>query len=333
MEALFLGVLRTVELEQAAPLMPFFPKLLAQQASLQGPPAEWTMEILLEYCALHCSGGAASHLLQFYPPLLQICQTQLQAASSASTRTTEMSLQLLQLLLAHAPNAEALQKTKEVVVPLCRWWATTFDPWATKSAFAYPITTFLGILGAWHACHPGDFTEQVSAFGHPKLSVLLAACCKQARSISLRSSVISAALTLAESGVEEQFWREVMNGCNELILAANQRGISSALAKTLQSLKASLSVKLPAPVGGLSRNCTVQEPRMTALQLRRRAEEDLRVHLKHLVTADGRVLCGLRRLTAQGVAPGDTLTATVRQAVGCDGGRPVADGRGESVKR
>ncbi|CAK9057614.1 Hypothetical protein (Fragment) [Durusdinium trenchii] len=190
---------------------------------------------------------AASHLLQFYPPLLQICQTQLQAASSASTRTTEMSLQLLQLLLAHAPNAEALQKTKEVVVPLCRWWATTFDPWATKSAFAYPITTFLGILGAWHACHPGDFTEQVSAFGHPKLSVLLAACCKQARSISLRSSVISAALTLAESGVEEQFWREVMNGCNELILAANQRGISSALAKTLQSLKASLSVKLPAP--------------------------------------------------------------------------------------
>ncbi|CAJ1443717.1 unnamed protein product [Effrenium voratum] len=31
---LFLGVLRTVDVEQAAPLMPFFPKLLAQQAAL-----------------------------------------------------------------------------------------------------------------------------------------------------------------------------------------------------------------------------------------------------------------------------------------------------------
>ncbi|CAJ1355268.1 unnamed protein product, partial [Effrenium voratum] len=54
---LFLGVLRTVDVEQAAPLMPFFPKLLAQQAALGGPPPEWTMDILLEYCALHCSGG------------------------------------------------------------------------------------------------------------------------------------------------------------------------------------------------------------------------------------------------------------------------------------
>eukprot|EP00438_Fugacium_kawagutii_P031147 Skav213242 [mRNA] locus=scaffold2594:112503:123624:- [translate_table: standard] len=41
----------------AVPLMPFFPQLLQQQASIAGPPAEWTMDILLEYCALHCSGG------------------------------------------------------------------------------------------------------------------------------------------------------------------------------------------------------------------------------------------------------------------------------------
>ncbi|CAE7199818.1 ANK1 [Symbiodinium natans] len=70
---LFLGVLRTVDVEQAAPLMPFFPKLLAQQTAMGGPPPEWTMDILLEYCALHCSGGAAAHLAQFYPALLQIC--------------------------------------------------------------------------------------------------------------------------------------------------------------------------------------------------------------------------------------------------------------------
>eukprot|EP00435_Cladocopium_sp_Y103_P060069 s91_g21.t2 len=252
---LFLGVLRTVDIQQAVPLMPFFPQLLQQQASLPGPPAEWTMDILLEYCALHCSGGAAGHLLQFYPALLKICQSQLSSEAKA-TRSTEMSLQLLQLLLAHAPNVEALQQTKEVIVPLFQSWVTTFDPWATKSNFALPITTFLGLLGAWHACHPNDFTEHCLRFTEqaascglqvPKLSVLLAACCKQARSVALRSSVMSAALALAPNGVEEAFWREIMNGCNELILAANKRGISSALAKTLQSLKSSLSAKLPAP--------------------------------------------------------------------------------------
>lgn len=251
---LFLGVLRTVDIQQAVPLMPFFPQLLQQQASLPGPPAEWTMDILLEYCALHCSGGASGHLLQFYPALLKICQSQLSEAKAS--RSTEMSLQLLQLLLAHAPNVEALQQTKEVIVPLFQSWVTTFDPWATKSNFALPITTFLGLLGAWHACHPNDFTEHCLRFTEqaascglqvPKLSVLLAACCKQARSVALRSSVMSAALALAPNGVEEAFWREIMNGCNELILAANKRGISSALAKTLQSLKSSLSAKLPAP--------------------------------------------------------------------------------------
>ena len=250
---LFLGVLRTVDIQQAAPLLPFFPTLLEQQVNMNGPPAEWAMDILLEYCALHCSGGAASHLFQFYPALLKICQRQLNEVKA--TRATEMSLQLLQLMLAHAPSAEALQQTKEVVVPLFQSWATTFDPWATKSTFSLPITTFLGLLGAWHACHPNDFAEQCHRLPQqaascgvqvPKLSVLLAACCKQARSVALRSSVMSAALTLA-NGVEEAFWREIMNGCNELIMAANKRGISSALAKTLQSLKSSLSAKLPAP--------------------------------------------------------------------------------------
>ncbi|CAJ1365691.1 unnamed protein product, partial [Effrenium voratum] len=125
--------------------------------------------------------------------------------------------------------------------------ATTFDPWATKSAFAYPVPTFVAILGAWHSCHTQDFLEQAAQMGSPQRLALLLAGCKQAKQVALRSSVISAGLTLATHGVEDAFWREVLSGCNELILAANKRGISSALAKTLQSLKSSLSAKLPAP--------------------------------------------------------------------------------------
>ncbi|CAE7535903.1 unnamed protein product [Symbiodinium pilosum] len=246
---LFLGVLRTVDVEQAAPLMPFFPKLLAQQTTMGGPPPEWTMDILLEYCALHCSGGAAAHLVQFYPALLQICQSQLNMPDQS--RTTDMCLQLLQLLVAHAPTADALAKAREVAAPLFRLWVTTANstPGTTKSAFAYPITTFLGLLGAWHASHPRDFLQEASAAGAPgaqRAALLLAASCKQAAAVALRSSVISAALTLAESGVEDAFWKEILHGCNDLIMAA-QRGISSALAKTLQSLKSKLSAKLPAP--------------------------------------------------------------------------------------
>lgn len=243
---LFLGVLRTVDVEQAAPLMPFFPKLLAQQTALGGRPPEWTMDILLEYCALHCSGGAAAHLVQFYPALLQICQSQLNLPDQS--RTTDMCLQLLQLLVAHAPTADALVKAREVAAPLLRLWVTTAsnDAGATKSAFAYPITAFLGLIGAWHASHPRDFLEQASAVGPQRVALLLAVSCKQAAAVALRCSIISAALALAESGVDPTFWREIMNACNDLIMAA-QRGISSALAKTLQSLKSKLSAKLPAP--------------------------------------------------------------------------------------
>eukprot|EP00931_Biecheleriopsis_adriatica_P050624 TRINITY_DN29327_c0_g2_i1.p1 TRINITY_DN29327_c0_g2~~TRINITY_DN29327_c0_g2_i1.p1 ORF type:complete len:609 (+),score=149.52 TRINITY_DN29327_c0_g2_i1:134-1828(+) len=245
---LFLGVLRTVELEQAAPLMPMFPKLLAQQTALGGPPPEWTLDILLEYCSLHCSGGAASHLGQFYPALLQICQSQLQTPSMS--RSTDMSLQLLQLLIAHAPTSEALVQTREVAVPLLRLWATTFDPWATRSAFNYPVPPVLGLLGAWHARHPQTFAEAAAALpvGAARTATILVASCKQARPVGLRASVISASLTLADgSGVEDTFWRELMSNSNELILTTQKQGVSNTLAQTLKSLKSTLTAKLPTP--------------------------------------------------------------------------------------
>eukprot|EP00434_Breviolum_minutum_P005013 symbB.v1.2.004425.t1/scaffold248.1/size253060/1 len=138
---------------------------------------------------------------------------------------------------------------------------------------------------------------------------------------------MSAALTLA-NGVEEAFWREIMNGCNELIMAANKRGISSALAKTLQSLKSSLSAKLPAPAWGtrltdvmavdvalVSGQCAEisASKDMTVLEVRRRAEEFLGLRIKHLVTSTGRVLCFLSTLGEEAVADGDCLTAISRQ--------------------
>ncbi|CAE8704948.1 unnamed protein product, partial [Polarella glacialis] len=247
---LFLGVLRTVELEQAAPLMPFFPQLLAQQTTLGGKPPEWTLDILLEYCALHCSGGAASHLEQFYPVLLQMCQAQLQSPSKV--RSTDVSLQLLQLLLAHAPTPEALRQTREVAAPMLRLWATTFDPGAVRSAFAYPVPPVLAVLGAWHTQHPRDFAEQVAAQlpgASARTALLLVASCKSARPLVVRAAIISAALTLAEGGgLDESFWRELMQSCSDIILLTqNGQGVSSTLAKTLQALKSSLAAKLPAP--------------------------------------------------------------------------------------
>eukprot|EP00439_Symbiodinium_sp_Y106_P041830 s3732_g5.t1 len=329
---LFLGVLRTVDVEQAAPLMPFFPKLLAQQTALGGRPPEWTMDILLEYCALHCSGGAAAHLVQFYPALLQICQSQLNLPDQS--RTTDMCLQLLQLLVAHAPTAEALAKAREVAAPLLRLWVTTasIDAGTTKSAFAYPITTFLGLIGAWHASHPRDFLEQATAVGPQRVALLLAVSCKQAAAVALRCSIISAALALAESGVDPMFWREIMTACNDLIMAA-QRGISSALAKTLQSLKSKLSAKLPAPPhdppieelakSGMEIKVALLSGKVATLhlseetpvlELRRLAQEQLQVTIKDLVTAEGQLLNRFQALQEAGLKDGDTLSAMVRRA-------------------
>lgn len=244
---LFLGVLRTVELDQAAPLMPFFPKLLAQQTSLGGPPPEWTLDILLEYCALHCSGGAASHLVQFYPALLQVCQSQLQ--SPGLTRTTDMSLQLLQMLTAHAPTPEALRQTVEVVAPLFRLWATNFDPWSARSAFQYPVPPMLGIFGSWHARHARDFATQAQVLlpgCTARAATVLAASCKHARPVGLRTAILAAALALAETeGADDAFLRELIQSCNDVVLATQRTDISSKLTQTLQAMKSSLSAKLP----------------------------------------------------------------------------------------
>ncbi|CAE7890494.1 HERC2, partial [Symbiodinium sp. KB8] len=289
---LFLGVLRTVDVEQAAPLMPFFPKLLAQQTALGGRPPEWTMDILLEYCALHCSGGAAAHLVQFYPALLQICQSQLNLPDQS--RTTDMCLQLLQLLVAHAPTADALVKAREVAAPLLRLWVTTAsnDAGATKSAFAYPITTFLGLIGAWHASHPRDFLEQASAVGPQRVALLLAVSCKQAAAVALRCSIISAALALAESGVDPT---PVLEGDNECLYSPQRMQIKVAL---LSGKVATLHLSEETPL----------------LELRRLAQDQLQVTIKDLITAEGQLLNRFQALQEAGLKDGDTLSAMVRRA-------------------
>eukprot|EP00933_Yihiella_yeosuensis_P041050 TRINITY_DN35496_c0_g1_i1.p1 TRINITY_DN35496_c0_g1~~TRINITY_DN35496_c0_g1_i1.p1 ORF type:complete len:854 (-),score=163.50 TRINITY_DN35496_c0_g1_i1:68-2629(-) len=322
---LFLGVLRTVELDQAAPLMGFFPQLLNQQLDLGGPPPEWTLDILLEYCALHCSApGASAHLAQHYAALLKICKPRFQEPNKE--RTTDMCIQLLQLMIAHSPAQEALQQTVEIAAPLLKLWATTFDPWVAKSAFNFPLPPVLGMLGAWHARHPQHFMEQVNAQlpgGNGRVALLLAASCKHAKPVHLKAALVSACLTVAEScSLDESFWRELLQACNEVIVASSRTGPSSTLAQALQALKSSLSAKLPAP----ARSAAELQYSLVPLELRQGGvKED--GSLQETAVARwlfGCVAAWLRQLSAAGRIPDlqvllSVATPQVREALAGSG--------------
>jgi len=163
-----------------------------------------------------------------------------------------MSLQLLQLLTAHAPTPEALRQTGEVVAPLFRLWATSFDPWCTRSAFQYPVPPMLGLFGSWHACHARDFVMQAPALLSgctARAATLLAASCKHARPVGLRTAVLAAALALAETGgLDDAFLRELTQSCNEVVCATQRSDVSVKLTQTLQAMKSSLNAKLPVTV-------------------------------------------------------------------------------------
>ncbi|CAL1129414.1 unnamed protein product [Cladocopium goreaui] len=350
-EVLFLGVLRTVDIQQAegpegraVPLMPFFPQLLQQQASL---PVLFSVPWLLTdhqftgYCALHCSGGAE----------LQLQQMQLRVYSSSSKY-------LRGLLLAHAPNVEvgafaawktvkpgviegledpslarafALQQTKEVIasssaidgafVPVLgreAWEAqgpqrkvlkvTTFDPWATKS---------VGDPGG-HGMRATPMTSQsiACALRLPPVGFKCQSlvCCWQR---AVNRWKVTSLDDIPRVRAIADLARSVALRSAPWLMARTRE------AKTLQSLKSSLSAKLPEfaqmalrlDVTLLSGQCAqvLANPQMTVSDLRRRAQEMLKVHIKHLVTCSGRVLCNLRSLSEEGLVNKDALTATVRQ--------------------
>lgn len=110
---LFLGVLRTVDIAQAAPLMQFLPSLLSHYGQQSAACLDnHALEILVEFCSLFSAvPQGAAHLQPHYPILLQLCRDGLQGPKEC---LYEQLLQLLQLLLAQAASMEALGKVQEI---------------------------------------------------------------------------------------------------------------------------------------------------------------------------------------------------------------------------
>lgn len=250
---LLLGVLRTVDLGQAAPLLGFFPQLV-QHYSGQPSVQDATLDILLEFCALYVEApGGAAQLQPHYGALLAICRIGIQAGKRG--RSCELSFQVLQLLATHAQTPDNLRELRETVASLFQLWAATFNPAAGQGEFPYPAHAVLGLLGAWQAHRGDDFRQQAKAIaaGTARVAALTAACLKLARTAAMRVSLLCAALALLEedpngaSGVDRVFWKDFLQCCGDIVNGAQKKagGAAALLMQTLQALRPSTSTRPP----------------------------------------------------------------------------------------
>mmetsp|Transcript_94589 Transcript_94589/g.294215 ORF Transcript_94589/g.294215 Transcript_94589/m.294215 type:complete len:537 (+) Transcript_94589:1-1611(+) len=249
--ALFLGVLRTVEVSQAGPLLNLLPRLV----SLYGeqPAAalhENALDILLELCTLAVAAAPSAAPLRPHSGTLAIlCQRCLQ--SERKGRNCEISFQLLQMLLAHADGAEGIRQLRDVAVPLFHHWSTSFNPQANATALEYPLHSVLQLFCTWHAHHIQDFKQHAKAMvpNTARVAALLLAGCKLVRPTVLKTAVLCTCLSLIDDGgADDGFWREFLQSCDDLIACTQKKGASALLSQTLQSLKSSLATKLPVPL-------------------------------------------------------------------------------------
>eukprot|EP00927_Polykrikos_kofoidii_P036157 TRINITY_DN30555_c0_g1_i1.p1 TRINITY_DN30555_c0_g1~~TRINITY_DN30555_c0_g1_i1.p1 ORF type:complete len:1056 (-),score=166.69 TRINITY_DN30555_c0_g1_i1:141-3308(-) len=299
---LFLGVLRTIDAEQAGPLMGFFPQLLSHYAQLPLETSENSVqEILVEYCALHAcipNGQGAAMLLPHYGPLVQLCRRGLEQASGPKDRICEQCLRILQLLLSQAMTDESLGHVEHVVEPLFRLWAGTFNA-QSPSAFPYPPQVLMPMFCAWQVRSSDKFRQHAQAAG-AYIPTWIVEMCRLVRPVPARAALLLTALAVVEDGVaDDAFWREFLQRCDELIQTAEKQATTDVLAQTLRQLKSSLTTKLPIPIRS---NGELQRSALPA-QFRQALREDmctldevavLRLFFDHCAMS-------LRRLGAKGL--------------------------------
>jgi len=248
---LFLGLLRTMDAAQAAPLADFFPKLLAHYSQQSAAALHSNaLDIVFEYCVLHATVAVGAPGLQpHYASLIQICQKCLQ--SEPSERMKEQIFSLLQILFAHSVQAETLSQLQAVVEPVFRHSFTAYSAASPPSASAYAFYhSFLPVICAWQASHRQNFqqfTVAIASGASLQVAALLLTACRAVRSLPARIAMLVTALALVEGGCnDEAFWQEFLKCCDGLIDTAQKKdGNTTALEQAVKALKSSLTTKLP----------------------------------------------------------------------------------------
>merc|ERR1712107_301616 len=149
--------------------------------------------------------------------------------------------------------------------------------------------------------------------GAARAATLLAASCKHARPVGLRTAILAAALALAGTGgLDDAFLRELIQSCNDLILATQRSDISVKLTQTLQAMKSSLNAKLPVTVRSHSQlQCCLVSVEFRSNLLREDGSLDdtavIRWFFSHLAS-------WLKQLGGRGLDPQAFLAEQVREA-------------------
>jgi len=249
-------------------LLSLFPRLAKHYSELDVSKLhDNAMAILVEYCALYAE-LAPAQLQAHYAPLLGLCRRCLE--ETPKDRNSEMCLQIIQLLLAHAGTPANLRLLHDIVAPLFQLWSTSCDPQAPSSSLPYPLHSLLQVCCTWRAHHGQEFRQQVGASG-AHVAALMVACCKFVRPVVMQVGVLSTALSLAEDNdMGTAFWSELLQRCGDLIATAEKNGSSAHIARALSSSKQALSTKLPIPARS---SCELQCSVLPA-GLRRLAQPD-----------------------------------------------------------
>lgn len=222
---------------QGAAVLPLFPRVLqhyarAAPASMQ--PSD--IDVIIESCAVFAETAEGLAGLQaHYRPLASLCARGLQAADK--DRIRESWFQLLVLLVAYCPSCHYDIVIQDLALPLMRQWSTSRPPSGTSLQAL--------VVCACHANHPQVFNAYVQELGSGVVAELLIAAEGPTRRIPTRVAMLFSALSLAR-GLPDDFWRDYLFACSELISYAEKKG-NSAAPRVFQVLSR-CATKLPAPV-------------------------------------------------------------------------------------
>mmetsp|Transcript_6158 Transcript_6158/g.10698 ORF Transcript_6158/g.10698 Transcript_6158/m.10698 type:complete len:1041 (+) Transcript_6158:19-3141(+) len=245
---LFLALLRVVEDDKAAQMLPLFPQLLGQavQQPMDALP-DTTLEILLEYAVLHMSpqfgNGQFGEKLGM---LAQLCRQCFEAATEK--RSFEMAFRLLQLLLGCPMPAVQLQPALELVQQLFQLWCTTC---AAGGQPRYQPSLLVPIFSSWHNSHRQHFQEFARGMSPDTtpIALLLLTQSRSLRPLSMRVAAARSALTLVETtGGAADFWQTCMQHCQDMVVLAKKRGAGQPDLAQLLTMRSKISVPLPTTV-------------------------------------------------------------------------------------